>query len=61
MGKRTRREEIAKAVELLGWSAISERIKTAEDRKIFNELFKESIKKNINRVDAILKKHNLSF
>jgi hypothetical protein len=61
MGKRTRREEISKAVELIGWSATSERIKMVEDRKIFNNLFEESIKKHKDREDAILKKHKLSF
>ena len=57
----TREKEIRKAIKLIGWVAVSERIKTEEDQKIFTELgkkFEASTKAAANRE---LKKAGISF
>jgi len=61
MSKEERDKEIRKAIRLLGWIAVSERIRNSEDREIFDELGQEFQAGNKAKGDRILEKHNIKF
>ncbi len=56
-----RTKEIQKAIKLLGWLAVSERIRTPEDRAIFGLLSQEFNAEQRAIEDARLKKHHITF
>lgn len=57
----TRKEEIQKAIKLVGWAEVLTRIKDQGDREIFNELMKEISDQRRVETDKILKKNGISF
>lgn len=59
--EKQREKEIAKAIKKVGWMAVSLRIKTEEDRKIYDKLSKEFITRHAVEEDKILKKAGISF
>jgi len=56
-----RTKEIQKAIKLLGWLAVSERIRTPEDRAIFGLLSQEYNAERRVIEDERLKKHHIIF
>lgn len=56
-----RKAEIAKAIQLVGWVNIFERIKTNEDGDLFRELQKEYHIKKADVIDKQLKDAGISF
>jgi hypothetical protein len=56
-----RKKEIRKAIELIGWTATFERVKTEEDKTIMKELSQEFKLKFKKRDNAALKKAGISF
>jgi len=61
MSKEERVKEIGKAIGLLGWSAVSERLRSSEDRAIFDELGQEFLASDKARQDKILENHHIKF
>lgn len=61
MSTTQRVEEIAKAINSIGWIATLERLKTEEDKTIFSELSAKFDKKQKAEVDAILKRKKISL
>lgn len=61
MSKEERVKEIRKAIKLVGWLVVSDRIKGVEDRAIFNELKDEFQRKRKADEDKILKRHKIKF
>lgn len=58
---KAREKEIAKAIKLIGWMGVSDRLKTEGDRKIFNELQEKQNAPFRRDDDRILKKAGISF
>ena len=56
-----RKKAIRKSISLIGWLATSERIKTTEDREIFNELSLKETTMAKAKKDSILRRHGISF
>ena len=54
-------KQIQKAMKLLGWLEVSDRISSPEDRVIFNKLREECIDRLKAKDDAILKKNKITF
>ena len=61
MSKDERVKEIRKAIGLLGWVSVRERIRSSEDRAIFDELSEEFMTREKARLDKILKEHHIEF
>lgn len=61
MNKEERVKEIRKAIALLGWPEVSERIRSPEDRAIFNELLEEFNASVKAEGDKTLEKHHIKF
>ena len=59
--RKSRKEEIAKAIKLIGWYETSQRIKNQEDRKLFQELKDEFLSSSKARENERLKKAGISF
>ena len=61
MTKEERTKQIKKSVDLMGWTATLERVKTAEDRTIFDELSEDFRQINRQKENKVLKKHGIAF
>ena len=57
----TREEIIKKSIKLIGWLSTSRRIKTEEDKIIFDRLKNEYINQSTSEETAILEEHGISF
>lgn len=61
MEKDKRVEEIREAISLLGWVAVQERLRTPEDRAIFDKL-SDNFRTRSKAKDAkVLKQHHIAF
>ncbi len=58
---KTRKEEIKKAIKLIGWCETWDMLKTEEDKKLYNELGVEHDIISKERIDSILKKNKISL
>ncbi len=54
-------KEIRKAIALLGWSEVNKRIRSREDRTIFNKLSKEFDARMKAEGDKVLEQHQIKF
>lgn len=61
MSKEERTKEIRKAIELLGWLEVSDRIRRPEDRTILNELREKRDAELKASADKILEKNKIKF
>ena len=61
MTKEERIKEIRKAIDLLGFLEVSERIKSSEDRTIYNEIREECLASLGTNADKVLEEHNIKF
>lgn len=61
MSKEERVKEIRKAIKLVGWTEVGQRVRSPEDRAIFDELGQEFRTENKARQDKILKDHHIEF
>ena len=56
-----RLKEIVKAIKLIGWMSVSDRLKTEGDRKIFNELQEKQNASFRRDDDRMLKKAGITL
>lgn len=61
MNKEKRILEIKRAVRLVGWFEVRNRITKVEDLKLFDELFKEQEAKQKADHDKLLKRNRINF
>lgn len=58
---KNRQTELEEAIKLIGWTSVYNRIKSLEDRKIFEELQAKFDKDTEDEEQKVLNEHSISF
>lgn len=61
MDNKARKKDILKSIKLIGWIETHHRIKTIEDRQLFDEIQDEDTTKQKEIIDKKLKRSGISF